>query len=415
MATPKGLTTRKKKTVRAAPIRRGRKVVGPDFTGWETWTGKEFHLFKTKAKAFYYENMQEADLLPDVWLWMKNNGYTADQIKSAKSAKGWNGITANIAISCKLLNTGCPDYNELENAYWQTLAGTTGDVWPLSRRIREKLEIAIEAGKAEVAAEVDKEEKTSKKIANIPSIQERVRETAFAMTEDIELAIDSFIMKPDDFNPNDYKIAAMLRGKQAKAAHARIIKSYYQPQLAEYSELISPGCDKDLMEGHSVYGKKNIKKMFDFLSQLDSACDQIVGESKILKKPRKIKVKSAEDQVKKVKFKATDDKYGVASVSPAQIVGAAAVVVFNTKTRKIGVYYADSTAQVLGIKGSTIVGFDTKQSNQKTMRKPDVQLKEFKAIGTLKRTQVWFNDIKTTSTVLNGRINSDVMILKVYK
>lgn len=413
MATPRGLTVRKKKTVRAAPIRRGKKINGPDFTGWETWGGYEFHRFKGSAKTFYYDNFQEADLLPEVWLWMKENGYSSEQIKAAKAAKGWDNISVNVAINCKLLHTGCPDYNEKENEYWQACPGTSGDIHPLSWHIRRKVDIAVEAGKNEVVEE-KKEEKVVKNV-HVPSIQERVRDSANSMTEDFEEAIDAYISNPNDFDPNSYKIASMLRGKQAKAAHARLIKAYYQPQLAEYEQLVSPGCDKDLMEGYASYGKKNIKKMYDFLTQIVTACDQIVGEAKVLKKPRKIKVKSAEDQVKKMKFKTTDDKYGIASVPPAQIIGAHTVVVFNTKTRKIGIYYADKGAQVLGVKGSAIVGFDEKTSTQKTMRKPDVQLKEFKSIGTQKRTQVWFDGIKTTSTAMTGRINADVMILKVYK
>ena len=99
----------------------------------------------------------------------------------------------------------------------------------------------------------------------------------------------------------------------------------------------------------------------------------------------------------------------------SQLVGAVAVVVFNTKTRKLGFYVADATSQVLGVKGTSIIGFDTKRSIQKTLRKPELQLKEFKAIGTQKRMQTWFEGIKTTETVLNGRINAEVMILKVWK
>jgi hypothetical protein len=169
------------------------------------------------------------------------------------------------------------------------------------------------------------------------------------------------------------------------------------------------------MEGYASYGKKNIKKMYDFLTQVVGACDQIAGEAKVLRKPRKIKVKSPEEHVKKIKFKATDDRYAIASIPPANIVGAKAVVVFNTKTRKIGMYVAEETSQVLGVKGAAIVGFDLKKSVQKTLRKPDTQIKDFKAIGTLKRTDVWLNDIKTTSTALNGRMNADIMILKAYK
>lgn len=409
------LTTPKKKApkISAPVVRRGRKAVGPDFTGWETWSGQQFNSFKHSAKRFYYENVAEADLLPEVWLWMKENDYTMSDIKAAKAAEGWYGISINVAISCKLLHTGCPDLCEAEKEFWEGLAGTSGELQPLTAYIRRCVDKAIEVGKSKVVEE--KKVEVKKKNVYVPSIQERMREVAYAMADPIDEAIDAYITDPDNFNPADHKIAAMLRGKQAKAAHARLIKGLFEKDLAEYTQLVSADCPKDLMEGYSSYGKKNIKKFYDFLTQVVNACDQIAGEAKIARAPRKIKVKSPEDQVKKMKFKATDDKYGVASVPPAQIIGAHTVVVFNTKTRKIGIYYADKGAQVLGVKGSAIVGFDEKTSTQKTMRKPDVQLKEFKSIGTQKRTQVWFDGIKTTSTALNGRINADVMILKVYK
>lgn len=418
MATVKRpkLTTPKKKAPRAPAIRRGKKMVGPDFTGWESWDGYKFHRFKTEAKRFYYENYQEADLMPEAWAWMKENGYTVDQIRAAKAAKGWdNNVTVNVAISCKLLSTGCPDYNEKENEYWESCVGTRGSITPITEYIRRKVDKAIEAGKDEVVEEQKEEKKAAKKNVYVPSIQERMRETAFAMADGIEEAIDSYIADPNSFDPSTYKVAAMLRGKEAKAAHARLIKGLFEKELEEYALLVSNDCPKDLMEGYASYGKKNIKKMYEFLSQVVGACDQIAGEAKVLRKPRKIKVKSPEEHVKKLKFKATDDRYAIASIPPASIVGAKAVVVFNTKTRKIGMYVAEATSQVLGVKGTAIVGFDEKKSVQKTLRKPDMQIKDFKNIGTLKRTETWLNDIKTTGTMLNGRFNSDVMILKAYK
>lgn len=418
MATVKRpkLTTPKKKAPRAPAIRRGKKMVGPDFTGWESWDGYKFHRFKGDAKKFYYENFQEADLLPEVWVWMKENGYSVSQIKAAKAAKGWDDITVNVAISCKLLHTGCPDYNEKENEYWEACAGTSGSIQPITSYIRRKVDRAIEVGKNEVVEENKEEEKKAvKKNVYVPSIQERMREVAYAMADPIDEAIDEFMIDPDKFDPASYKIAGILRGKQAKAAHARLIKGLFEKDLEEYTQLVSSDCPKDLMEGYSSYGKKNIKKMYDFLSQVVGACDQIAGEAKVLRKPRKIKIKSPEDHVKKLKFKATDDRYAIASIPPANIIGAKAVVVFNTKTRKIGMYVAEATSQVLGVKGTAIVGFDEKKSIQKTLRKPDMQIKDFKNVGTLKRTEVWLNDIKTTGTMLNGRINADVMILKAYK
>ena len=401
------ISTRKKKT--PAARRRGSKITGPSFAGWESWSGAEYHLKQQAARTFYYENFQPADLMADAWAWMKENDYSSSDIAAAKAF----GVSVNCAITCKLLRIGMPDYNPTQAEHWESSKGTSGTLRPSSVFVREQLEESIKKGKEKVI----EEKAATKKKSNsyVPSIQDRVRDTAYTMAEPIEEAIDAFMINSNDFDPASYKIAALLRGKGAKAAHARIIKGIYVKDLAEYTELMSAGCPADLMEGYKFYGKKNIKKMFDFLTQISDACDQIAGEAKITRAPRKIKVKSPEYQVRAVKFKASDDRYGIASVPPSQIIGANTVVTFNTKTRKIGIYYADAGSQVMGIKGTSIIGFDEKRSVQKTMRKPELQIKEFKSIGTQKRVTTWFDGIKTTSTAMNGRINADVMILKAWK
>jgi hypothetical protein len=145
-----------------------------------------------------------------------------------------------------------------------------------------------------------------------------------------------------------------------------------------------------------------------------TACDQIAAEAKVLKKPRARKVKPAEELVKKIKFKVGDDKLGITSVPPAQLVRAQAAVVYNVKTRKIG-YYISSTSEGLAVKGAGLTSF-VEKSLQKTLRKPTEQLKEFKEQNTQKRFETWFTkNVKTTETQLNGRFNEDVVILKVYK
>ena len=401
------VSTRKKK----APVARkqGSKMSGPSFAGWENWSGEEYCKKQSAARTFFYENYQPNDLMADVWLWMKENNYTSSEIAAAKV----KGISVSAAITCRLLRIGMPEYNPKHNEYWQTLAGTEGEVQPASAYLKKMITYAVDSGKIQLAHE--KAETKKKANLYIPSIQERVRDAAYEMTDLIEEAIDRFITSPTLFDPAEYKIAAMLRGKGAKAAHARLIKHLYGKELEEYTELMKPNCPDDLMEGYRSYGKKNIKKMFDFFTQVSNACDQITGEAKITRAPRKIKVKSPEDQVKSIKFKASDDRYGIASVPPSHLVGATAVIVFNTKTRKIGMYVADQGAQVLAVKGTTLIGFDEKKSLQKTLRKPEQQIKEFKTISTQKRMQVWIDGIKTTSTVMNGRINADVMILKAWK
>jgi hypothetical protein len=86
--------------------------------------------------------------------------------------------------------------------------------------------------------------------------------------------------------------------------------------------------------------------------------------------------------------------------------------VFNEKTRKIGIYHANSS-EGFGIKGTTLTGFSTKKSVCKTDRNPrDVSLKIAK-IGNKAQDKV-FASIKTKEAALNGRINSSTILIAVY-
>ncbi len=66
----------------------------------------------------------------------------------------------------------------------------------------------------------------------------------------------------------------------------------------------------------------------------------------------------------------------------------------------------------LEVKGTTIIGFDPIKSVQKTLRKPEEQLKEFKAAGKV-QLRKFLDDIKAVDIKLNGRINEDTVLLKV--
>jgi hypothetical protein len=84
--------------------------------------------------------------------------------------------------------------------------------------------------------------------------------------------------------------------------------------------------------------------------------------------------------------------------------------VYNVKTRKLGKYVAEE-AQVMQVKGTSLLFYDTDKSVQKTLRKPEETIKEFKKAGKVK-LRTFMDDIKTTDIKLNGRLNSDTIILK---
>jgi hypothetical protein len=337
------------------------------------------------------------DLKPKVINWMSVNGYTKDQIKSFKDTKDNRCSTTVGAIAANLLR-GMPavraDFNEGRNtAQWLGAE--------ISKIVAEGKDDAV----------VDEETAVEDKPVVIqPSIQERVRDAAMNMTEEIEDAIELFLTDPDAFDPKAFKLLNLLRGKQVKAAHARIIKDLYKRQ---YDELVEAGQGKDeqLKEAYGYLGKINLKKITLFYSEILSACDMLTQEAKVNKKPRAKKPTDKAKVVAKMKYLKQDDKLKLVSVSPQDIIGSQELWIFNTKTRKLGKYVA-AEYQELGVKGTSLTGFDLNKSVQKTLRKPEEQLKEFKAAGKV-QLRKFLDDIKAVDIKLNGRINEETILLKV--
>ena len=362
-------------------------------------TADEFSRKFRQAMDWYRLESSAKELKPKVVDWMGRNGYSKSEIQAFKKTKD-NRCSGTVGAIAACLIKGMPiqrdDFNN----------GRDIEVW-----LRGQIANITNEGKNDI--DEDAAPKVEKVEVYVPSIQERLRDAAGQMAEELDYAIDEWITDPEAFDPKAFKTVSLLRGKGVKPAHARMVKGFYEKMLAEIEEVQTKGCEEQLAESYENISKKNIKKLHDFLLSIMAACDQIVGEAKLNKKPRAKKVKPAEDLVKKLKFKATDDKLGITSVPPAQLVGAQGAVVYNTKTRKIGIY-TSLNSNGLAVKGTTITNF-TDKSTQKTLRKPEIQLREFKEQNTNKRVETWFKNIKATEVNLNGRLNAEIMILKVFK
>ena len=376
-----------------------KKDYSPKWDGAEDMSATEFAAHFREAMKYYRLESSAKELKPKVIDWMGRNDYTRDQIQSFKKTKDWRcNLTMGAIASC--LIKGMPATKQ----GWNNNASSAD--W-----LKEQIADAVEAGKWDIEeVEVIKAAKTTAPVMNI---QDRIREQAVGMSDEIDAAIDSWIVDPEAFDPKAFKMVSLLRGKGAKAAQARYIKGFFARGLAELQELASGNADEQLREGYKFASRKNVKKLIEFYESIAQACEQIAAEAKVMKKPRAKKVKPAEELVKKIKFKMTDDKLGVTSVPAAGLIGAQAAIVYNAKTRKIGMYISKTSAG-LNVKGTSIIDF-TEKSVQKTLRKPAEQLKDFKLQNTQRRVESWLSAIKATDTMLNGRMNQDIMILKVFK
>lgn len=395
------MVTKLKKASIAIRQNKGRDR-SPSWDGSDEWTSEKFTGHFRRAMEWYRLESSVKELKPKLVEWMHNAGYARDDIDAIRKTKDkyFNGTMVGLA-AC--LVKGMPEVHAGFNE------GRDSSAW-----LRTEIEKVLKTGANDLEDDDDAPRKVVKVEVPAFNIQDRIREQAGTMSEELDAAIDSWIMDPESFDPKAFKIVNLLRGKGAKAAQGRYIKSYFQGGYNELLELASGNADEQLREAYKHNSRKNVKKLIEFYEMIMAACDQIAAEAKVMKKPRAKKAKPAEQIVAKLKFCIKDDKLGIVSTPPAQIVGAQGAVVYNVKTRKIGYYIAKSSSG-LGVKGTSLQDY-TEKSTQKTLRKPPEQLKEFKEQNTQKRFETWFaKNLKTTEVPLNGRFNEDTVILKVFK
>ena len=386
----------KAKHLADARAKKGRDL-SPKWDGHETWSADQFSKHFRESMSWYRMESSGKDLKPKVIDWMGRNGYTKEQIKAFKTTKDNRcGLTVG-ALAANLLKGMPPvraDFNE----------GRSSAVWlgqAISQIITEGRDDIDES--EEVKVEVKKDVYT-------PSIQERVRETSMLMTEEIETAIEAFQTDPETFDPKAFKVLNLLKAKQAKAAHTRIIKGFYQRNLEELIEA-STTKDEQLKEAYSHLSKAQLKKIIAFYQEVISACDMLGQEAKVNRKPRAKKPTDKAKVVSKLKYKKTDEPLKLVSINPEDIIGAQELWIYNSKTRKLGKYVAEEFKE-LGVKGTTITGFSESKSIQKTVRKPEEKLKEFKAAGKV-ALRKFLDEINATDARMNGRLNEETILLKV--
>ena len=391
----------KKTRVTKAQVTAHRTKVAKDYSpSWDTaeqMDSAQFLRHWHGAMAYYRMEFSGKDLKPAVIKWMASIGCTKEDIAAFKRTKDNRcNLTMGSIASCLLrgMPTVRADFND----------GKDTAAW-----LRKQINEVIAEGKDDIDEDAVSTEVKPTVIQ--PSIQERVKEAAYRMTEEIEDAIEGFQTDPENFDPKAFKMLNLLKGKEVKAAHARIIKGFYARQLEELEELASGKGDEQLKEGYSHRSKKQIRNLIAFYQEIASACDMLAQEAKVNRAPRKTKAVSKDKLVAKLKFMKSNEPLKLVSVNPVDIIGSGELWIFNTKTRKLGKYVA-AEFQTLGVKGTTITGFDEFKSIQKTIRKPEEKLKEFKAANKV-ALRKFLDEINATDTKMNGRINEETILLKV--
>jgi hypothetical protein len=287
----------------------------------------------------------------------------------------------------------------------------------LSSFYTKRMPELVEQGKA-IVEELQEKKVEKPKI----SIQERMLEQICDLCGDWDDALDKFIdedkINVKSFNPE--KDMKVYGGGVIKPAHAKMIKDQYEPHLAEAKESLEGSCEQ-LTEAYSFMNKQMKKDYVGFFEKIHLACDAVILTGKANRKQRKPRARSKEVIIKKMKFQVNDGDLGIASISPTDVVYANELWVYNTKTRKVGVYHASNKdpramqreGAGLMVKGTSILEFDEETSLQKTLRKPKEQISNWTGSAKTKFAKA-FDEVKTTPTKLTGRLNDQTILLQVF-
>lgn len=240
------------------------------------------------------------------------------------------------------------------------------------------------------------------------TIQDRISEVASGHIAEINALFDDYIT-----NDVEVDIAAYLKGNQIAPQVSKLIPQAFQKTIDELNEVLE-GDDKQLVEAYSFMKKTKLKKLIKAYESIGDACAQQIVTAKATRKPtvRKMKPKLPSVIAKNVKFMREFSELKLTSVLPEQIVESKEVWLYNTKYKKLQVYRAIGDG-VLTVKGSAIIGYEVATSGCKTIRKPETVTSY--ADMTKRTIGAEFKALKTKESAVNGRINIDTIILRVFK
>ena len=286
---------------------------------------------------------------------------------------------------CRLVSNG----NELSEGHMQTIEDLVKDI--------------VRKNKPTKVVEDDKPVISS---VNVVSIQQRMEEKAHELAGEIDGAIDEFIANgcKSEFSTKNYLLSNQVAGPIAKR-----IGEFYVKTSEEIKEVFE-GDDEQLLEGYSFLTKRELKRFSEFVDNIIADCNQMVQTAKANRAPRKRKAQPPSKVVSKMKFMREFAELKLKSCKPEDILTSTELWVYNTKYRKVTVYKSDGGT--LSVKGTSVLGFDIKESKTMMLRKPE---EFFKGLALGKRAlNGAMKKLTTKPSVPNGRINEECVLLGAF-
>ena len=188
------------------------------------------------------------------------------------------------------------------------------------------------------------------------------------------------------------------------------VREVVEGWLLDYEDAYHKRCP-DAVEGYSHLKRPELNRRLKACQDMLSDLDRIKSAGKATRATKAKGPKAADRQVAKVNYKKEDAEFKLVSIPPIQVIGKRRLFTFNTKTRVI-TEFVTTTVNGFQMSGSTLKDFDQVNSRCTKLRKPNDFLPIILGKTPNQIDKEW-KSLTTKTTVPNGRINKDTILLRV--
>jgi len=194
-------TTTKAKKASIAIRENAKRDYSPKWDGCENWSESQFLRYFHSAMQYYRMESNNKELKAKVIDWMGKNGYDRATISAFKKTKDNRcGTTVGAVAACLLrgMQSCRLDFNQ----------GRDTATW-----LGAEIAKVIAEGKDDIDDSAPVEVKST---GPVITIQERVRDAAMLMTEELENAYEAFQLDPEGFDSKHLRYLTCLKAKDQR-------------------------------------------------------------------------------------------------------------------------------------------------------------------------------------------------------
>jgi len=263
----------------------------------------------------------------------------------------------------------------------------------------------IESGRI-IQAEKKAQAKDDDKVVSLSPMQRLQNKIGRTIMQDLLDLEDSWI----EGEKTTIDIYSLFKKHGLPSSATAAVREVVEGWLLDYEDAYHKRCP-DAVEGYSHLKRPELNRRIKSCQEMLSDIDRIKSAGKATRATRVKGPKAADKQVTRVNYKKEDTEFKLVSIPPIQIIGKRRLYIFNTKYKSITEFISNSV-NGFQISGSTLKDFDPVNSRSVKLRKPN----EFLPIAlgkTPNQIDKEWQKLTTKTTVPNGRINKETILLRV--